>query len=116
MAEHSGGAMKIHLVLSAASLAVICASGGIGALANPAGNANGACLMALERSKAVNKARHAPGSSADFTEIISTRGAKGGIEVRWRTNVFYGSKIKPVLNGSCFVSADGQRVRSVRYK
>jgi hypothetical protein len=108
--------MARHLVRRIPAVTLLCL-GLVGtAYARPTGVAGGTCLMALERSPVVNKARHAPGSSADFTEIVSTNAKKGAIEVRWRTKVFYGSKIKLVLNGTCFVSVDGRKVKSIQYK
>jgi hypothetical protein len=86
-------------------------------LAASASDANGPCLMALNRNTRYNKARRAPRSTADFTEILSSKRNGSIIAVRWRTLVFYSNgSTRPVLSGTCFVSADGRRVQSISFK
>jgi hypothetical protein len=86
------------------------------AAGNAANTANGTCLLALERSTVVNRARHAPGSTADFTEIISTKSTGSAVAVRWKTSVFYaGGAMKPILWGTCLVTEDGKKVKSISY-
>ena len=46
------------------------------------GAGNGRCLLVLERNPRVNVARHAPGSTFDLTEIVSSRKKGGKLMVR----------------------------------
>lgn len=105
---------KRNISCTAVLLFIACNS--LQAEAAEPSRANGPCLMALERSAVVKKARHYPGSTADFTEIVSARAAGDAIKVRWRTSVFMPSgRIKVVLSGTCTVSTSGNRVLAVSY-
>jgi hypothetical protein len=93
-----------------------CVSPGSTVSAATSGQANGTCLMALEANSTVNKARHYPGSTADFTEIISAKAIDGAIKVKWKTSVFMpNGSTKTVLRGTCTTTANGSTVKSITF-
>jgi hypothetical protein len=80
------------------------------------GLGNGTCLMALERNPKVNIARHYPGSSADFTEIVSSKLVGKKLKVQWRTSVFMpDGSTKTVLKGTCFTNANGSKLLELSF-
>jgi hypothetical protein len=85
--------------------------------ATSTGPGNGTCLMALERNPKVNIARHYPGSSADFTEIVSSKLVDKELRVQWRTSVFMpDGSTKTVLKGVCLTSANGSKLLQLSFE
>jgi hypothetical protein len=80
------------------------------------GLGNGTCLMALERNTKFNIARHYPGSTADFTEIVSSKRVGNKLRVQWRTSVFMpNGSTKTVLKGTCLTSVNGSKLLELSF-